>query len=83
VILHPNPIIIGLCNDSDKVYTKPLYAAPIFHYNGKPVYRAEQLEALKCGVEGQDQTDRMICHLNDPSLEAKVHRFCMMAQELE
>jgi len=38
VILHPNPIIIGLCDDSDKVYTKPLYAAPIFHYNRKPVY---------------------------------------------
>src|SRR6266702_112604 len=24
VILHPNPIVVGLCNDSDKVYTKPL-----------------------------------------------------------
>jgi len=37
-ILHPNPIVIGLRNDSNKVYTKPLYAAPIFHYDGKPVY---------------------------------------------
>jgi len=40
VIFHPNPIVIGLRDDSDKVYTKPLYAVPIFHYNGKPVYRA-------------------------------------------
>ncbi len=82
VILHPNPIVVGLRDDSDKVYTKPLYAAPIFHYNRKPVYRAEQLETLKLGAEGQDQTDRMIRHLNNPSLKAKVHRFRVMAQEL-
>ncbi len=41
VILHPNPIVIGLRNDSDKVYTKPLYAVPVFHYDGKAVYRVE------------------------------------------
>ncbi len=35
------------------------------------------------GVEGQDQTDRMIRRLNDPSLTAEVHRFHIMAQELE
>jgi len=83
VILHPNPIVVGLRDDSDKVYTKPLYAAPIFHYDGKPVYRAEQLEVLKQGAEGQDQTDRMVRRLNDPSLEAEVHWFRTMAQELE
>ncbi len=82
VILHPNPIVVGLQDDSDKVYTKLLYAAPIFHYDGKLVYRAEQLEMLKLGAEGQDQTDQMIHHLNNPSLEAKVHRFRVMAQEL-
>ncbi len=83
VILHPNPIIVGLCDNSDKVYTKPLYAVPIFHYDGKPVYRSEQLETLKIGVEGQDQMDRMIRRLNDPSLEAEVHQFRTMVQELE
>jgi len=83
VILHPNPIVVGLRDDSDKVYTKPLYAEPIFHYDGKPMYRAEQLEVLKQGAEGQDQTDRMVRCLNDPSLTAEVHRFHTMAQELE
>src|SRR6266702_6254969 len=34
VILHPNPIVIGLRNDSNKVYTKLLYTTPIFHYDG-------------------------------------------------
>ncbi len=38
VILHPNPIVIRLRNDSSKIFTKPLYTAPIFHYDGKPVY---------------------------------------------
>ncbi len=83
VILHPNPIVIRLRDDSDKVFTKPLYTAPIFHYDGKPVYQAEQLEKLKLGAEGQDQMDQMIRRLNNPSLKAKVHRFCVMAQELE
>jgi len=83
VILHPNPIVVGLRDDSDKGYTKLLYAAPIFHYDGKPVYQAEHLEKLKLGAEGQDQTDRMICRLNDPSLEAEIHRFRVMGQELE
>ncbi len=38
VILHPNPIVIGLRNNSSKIFTKPLYAVPVFHYDGKPVY---------------------------------------------
>ncbi len=83
IILHPNPIVVGLCNDSDKVYIKPLYAAPVFHYDGKAVYRMQELEKLKSGAEGQEQTNRMIARLGDPSLTAEVHRFHMMAQELE
>ncbi len=81
-ILHPNPIVIRLQDDSSKVFTKPLYAAPIFHYDGKPMYQAEHLEKLKLGAEGQDQTDRMIRRLNDPSLAAEIHRFRVMSQEL-
>ena len=82
VILHLNPIIIGLRDDSNKVYTQPLYTALIFHYNGKPVYRVQELEMLKLEAEGKIQTDRMISHLHDPSLTAEVHCFHMMSQEL-
>ncbi len=60
VILHPNPIIIRLRYDSDKVYTKPLYTAPIFHYTGKPMYKAQELELLKKDAEGEEQTNCMI-----------------------
>ncbi len=66
VILHLNPIVIGLRNDSDKVYTKPLYAVPIFHFNGKPVYHTQELEVLKMDAEGVEQTDHMIHCLHDP-----------------
>src|SRR6266702_613200 len=82
VVMHPNPFVIGIRDDSDKVYTAPLYAAPIFHYDGKPVYRAQELEFLKMEAEGKQQTDRMLKRLNDPSLVAEVHRFRTMTQEL-
>ncbi len=82
VVMHPNPFVIGLRDDSEKVYTTPLYAAPIFHYDGKPVYRAQELEFLKMEAEGKEETDRMLQRLNDPSLVAEVHRFRIMTQEL-
>ncbi len=83
VILHPNPIVVGLHDNSDKVYTKPLYTTPIFHYDRKLVYKAQSLEVLKMDAEGKEQTDCMISHLSDPLLMAEVHRFHVMAQELE
>jgi len=82
VILHPNPIVVGLHDNSDKVYTQPLYTMPIFHFDGKPVYKAQELEVLKMEAEGKDQMDHMIHRLHNPSLTAEVHRFCMMSQEL-
>ncbi len=83
VILHPNPIVVGLRSDSDKVYTKPLYATPIFQYDGKPMYKVQELEMLKKDVEGEQHTNRMIHRLHDPSLMAEVHRFHMVSQELK
>ncbi len=82
VVMHPNPFVIGLRDDSEKVYTTPLYATPIFHYDGKPVYKAQELEFLKMEAEEREQTDRMLKRLNDPSLVAEVHRFRIMTQEL-
>ncbi len=81
--MHPNPIIVGLCNNSEKVYTKPLYASPIYHYDGKPVYKAQELEVLKMDAEGYKQTNHMIHCLHDPLLMAEVHHFHMVSQELD
>jgi len=82
VIMHPNPLVVGLRDDSEKVYTTPLYAAPVFHYDGKPVYNGQDLEFLKIGAEGQEQTDRMLKRLNDPSLVAEVHCYRVLMQEI-
>ena len=82
VIMHPNPFVIGLRNDSEKVYTTPLYAAPVFHYDGKPIYRAQDLEVLKIGADEKERTDQMLRRLGDPSLTAEVHRYRIMTQEL-
>ncbi len=82
-ILHPNPIVVRLCNNSDKVYSKLLYASPIYHYDGKPVYMVQELEVLKVDAEGKVQTNCMIHCLHDPSLMVEIHRFCMVLQELD
>ena len=71
-----------LRDDSDKVFTQPLYTTPIFHYGGKPIYMAQSLEMLKMEAKGKEQTVCMIHCLHNPSLTAEVHRFCMMSQEL-
>ncbi len=82
MILHPNPIVVGLRDDSDKVYSKPLYTSPIYHYDRKPVYTAQELEVLKADAEGKGQTDHMIHHLHNPLLTAEIHHFHMVSQEL-
>jgi len=82
VILHPNPLVVRLRNDSDKVYTQPLYAVPVFHYDGKPVYKVQELEKLKMDAKGREQMDCMIHRLHDPLLTAEVHRYRVMTQEL-
>jgi len=45
--------------------------------------KMSRVRIVTIGAEGQDQMDRMIHRLNNPSLAAEVHRFCVMAQELE
>ncbi len=82
-IMGPNPLIIGLRDDTDKVYSKPLYATPIYTFNGKPVYMVQDLEDLKSNTENRDHWDRMIQRLGDPSLTAEVHCFCMLMDKLD
>ncbi len=59
-IMAPSPIVIGLHDDTDKVYSKPLYASPIYKYDGKPTYTTAELDVLKVDVEGRDLMDRMV-----------------------
>ncbi len=82
-IMAPNPLVIALRRDSDKVFSKPLYASPVYAYDGKPTYAAGELDYLKADAEGREFTDRLIDREGDLSLKAEVHRFRMVTSELE
>ncbi len=82
-IMAPNPLVIALRNDSDKVFSKPLYASPVYAFNGKPTYATGELDYLKADAQGQEFTDRLIDREGDLSLKAEVHQFRMVMTELE
>ncbi len=82
-IMAPNPLVIALRSDSDKVFSKPLYASPVYVYDGKPTYATGELDYLKADAQGREFTDRLIDREGDLSLKAEVHRFRMITSELE
>jgi len=82
-IMAPNPLVIALRNDSDKVFSKPLYASLSYTYDGKPTYASGELDYLKADAQGREFTDRLIDQEGDLSLKAEVHRFHMITSELE
>ncbi|KAH8978982.1 hypothetical protein EDB86DRAFT_3089666 [Lactarius hatsudake] len=36
-------MVVGIIDESDKVYARPLYAAPRYNYGGKPIYQNEDM----------------------------------------
>ncbi len=59
-IMAPNPLVIALRKDSDKVFSKPLYASPVYTFYGKPTYATGELDYLKTDAQGREFTDRLI-----------------------
>ena len=82
-IMAPNPLVVALRKDTNKVYSKPLYATPVYLYEGKPVYKTEELDYLKINAQGHEMMDRMIDRVGDISLKAEVHRFQVVTAKLE
>ncbi len=82
-IMAPNPLVIVLRKDSDKVFSKPLYASLVYAFDGKPTYATGELDYLKMDAEGREFTDRLIDREGDLLLKAEVHRFQMITAELE
>ncbi len=74
-IMAPNPLVIALQKDLDKVFSKPLYASPVYTFDGKPTYATGELDYLKEDAQGREFTDRLIDREGDLSLKAEVHRF--------
>jgi len=72
-IMAPNPLVVALRQDSDKVFSKPLYASPVYAFDGKPIYATGELNYLKADAQGWELTDRLIDREGDLSLKAEVH----------
>ncbi len=81
--MAPNPLVIALRRDSDKVFSKPLYASPVYAFDGKPTYATRELNYLKADAQGREFTDRLIDREGDLSLKAEVHRFRAIMAKLE
>ncbi len=82
-IMAPNPLVVALRKDSDKVFSKPLYASAVYAFDSKPTYATGELDYLKADAQGREFTDRLIDREGDLSLKAEVHRFRMVTNELE
>ncbi len=82
-IMAPNLLVIALWKDSDKVFSKPLYASPVYAFDGKPTYATGELDYLKANAQGREFMDRLIDQEGNLSLKAEVHQFCMVTAELE
>ena len=74
---------MALHKDTDKVFSKPLYATPVYKFEGKPVYPTADLDYLKADAVGWEMTDWLIDRTHDLSLKAEVHRFRVVTAELD
>jgi hypothetical protein len=48
-IFTANPLVIGICTDTDLVFAKPLHATPEYVFGTQPIYIMEDLEVLDEG----------------------------------
>jgi hypothetical protein len=82
VIMGPDPMVVGIIDESDKVYARPLYAAPLYHYDGKPMYPAAEMSLFNDTFEERARVDRCLDSIHDLSLTAEVHRYRAADREL-
>ena len=82
-IMAPNPLVVALRKDTDKVFSKPLYATPVYKFDGKPTYATAELDYLKADAQGQEMTDWLIERVGDLSLKVEIHHFCVVMAELD
>src|SRR6202012_5322478 len=75
VVMNADPLVLGLLEDSEKVYSKPLYAEPQVREAGKPHYPNEEMYSLVRGHSHQHRIDRAIAELKDMGLKAELHRY--------
>ncbi|KAH9038199.1 hypothetical protein EDB85DRAFT_2141961 [Lactarius pseudohatsudake] len=83
VVMAADPRVIALVDDSDKVYSKPLYVEPMVRERGKPHYAPEDLFMFAEGHANRHRVDKAVNELRDVSAKAELHRFRSYTQEAE
>src|SRR6202012_2257432 len=83
VVMNADPLVLGLVEDSEKVYSKPLYAEPQVREAGKPHYAQEDMMIFAGGWHDRPRLDRAISELRDLGLKAELHRYRTYAYEAE
>ncbi|KAH8993100.1 hypothetical protein EDB83DRAFT_2534740 [Lactarius deliciosus] len=73
--MNPDPLILTLASDSDKTFSKPLYAKPQVREQGKPHYTPEETYSLIRGHANQHRLDTVVNALHDVGLKAELHRY--------
>jgi hypothetical protein len=81
-ILTPDPLVIGICKDSDFVFAKPLHATPEYLFGERPIYILEDLEVLDEGYAQCAMIDREVAELHDVTVCAEVTRYRALAADL-
>jgi hypothetical protein len=81
-IFTANPLVIGICTDTDLVFAKPLHATPEYVFGTRPIYIMEDLEVLDEGHTQRAMIDREIAELHDVTVRAEVVRYRSLAADL-
>ena len=83
IIMGPNPMVLGVIDESDLVYPRPLYATPFLTFARRPIYPQEGLDVLTAEHGDRAIVDRCAKDLGDKSVTAEIHCFRILTQEGE
>ncbi|KAH9170672.1 hypothetical protein EDB89DRAFT_2071705 [Lactarius sanguifluus] len=73
--MNADPLVLVLVEDSDKVFSKALYAELHVKEVGKPIYPREDMFLFKDGYYDRPRLDRAVNELRDVSVKAEIHRY--------
>jgi len=79
--MGPNPMVLGVIDESDLVYPRPLYTTPFLTFARHPIYPQEDLDVLTAKHTNHAIVDRCARDLGDESVIAEIHRFQTLMQE--
>ncbi len=74
-------MVLGVIEESNLVYPRPLYATPFLTFARRPIYPQEDLDVLMAEHADHPIVDRCAKDLGDESVIAEIHHFRILTQE--